>query len=117
MARFRPVLSTVLAAALGSVLLTSCSSDPTPTGVTIGWADKTHLAVRVSWKDSNAANRITIEGVVSASPSYVKYLAATDPNTWAIPTSAFPPDGNYRIAVSIGTSTGGITSKAALSTM
>jgi hypothetical protein len=117
MARFRPVLSTVLAAALGSVLLTSCSSDQTPTGVTIGWADNTHQAVRVSWTDSNAPNRITIEGVVSTSPSYVEYLAATDPNTWAIPTSAFPLDGNYKIAVSVGTSSGGITSKAALSAM
>lgn len=117
MAWFRPVLSTVLAATLMSVLLTSCSSDPTPTGVTIGWADKTHKAVQVSWKDSNAPNRISIEGVVSASPSYVKYLAATDPNTWAIPTSAFPPDGNYKVAVATGTSAGGITSKLALSPM
>jgi hypothetical protein len=115
MARFKPVLSTVLAAAFGAVLLTSCSSDPTPTGVTIGWADETHKAVGVSWKDSDAPNRISIQGVVSASPSYVKYLAATDPNTWAIPTTAFPPDGNYQIAVSIGTSNGGVTSKAALS--
>jgi hypothetical protein len=117
MARFRPVLSAVLAAALGSVLLTGCSSDRTPSGVTIGWADNTHQAVRVSWKDSNEPNRISIEGVVSTSPSYVKYLPAAEPNTWAIPTSAFPPDGNYKIAVSAGTSSGGVTSKAAQSAM
>jgi hypothetical protein len=55
--------------------------------------------------------------VVSAGPSYVKYLAANEPNTWAIPTSAFPPDGNYKVAIEIGTSSGGVTSKAAVSPM
>ncbi|TWD79838.1 hypothetical protein FB561_0904 [Kribbella amoyensis] len=99
------------------VTLTACSSDPTPTDVTIAWADKGRSAVQVSWKDNGAPNRISIEGVVSASPSYVKYVAASDPNTWAIPTSAFPPDGNYRIAVATGTSQGGVTSKPARSPM
>jgi hypothetical protein len=119
MPRFRPALSAVLSAALaavlGSALLTSCSSDPSPSAVTIGWADQTHHAVRVSWQDSNAPNRISIEGVVSASPSYVKYVAAQEPNTWAIPTSAFPPDGTYRIAVASGTPADGAKSKAAVS--
>jgi hypothetical protein len=111
------VLGVAFAVLLGASALTACSSDPTPSGVTIGWADKTHRAVQVSWKDSNAPNRISIEGVVSASPSFVKYLAATDPNTWAIPASAFPPDGNYKVAVAIGTSAGGISSKLARSPM
>jgi hypothetical protein len=102
---------------LAASTLTACSSDPVPTGVRIGWSDKTRTAVQVSWKDSNAPNRITIQGVVSTSPSYVKYLPAAEPNTWAIPTSAFPPDGNYKIAVEIGTSMGGVTSKPALSPM
>jgi hypothetical protein len=113
----RKVFAVASAVVLGASLLTACSSDPVPTGVTIGWSDKTRQAVQVSWKDSDAPNRITIQGVVSTSPSYVKYLAASEPNTWAIPTSAFPPDGNYKIAVEIGTSMGGITSKAALSPM
>lgn len=117
MVRFRPVLAVALVMSAGAGVLTACSSDPTPTGVTIGWADKTRQAVRISWKDSDQPNRISIEGVVSTSPSYVKYLTAGEPNTWAIPTSVFPQDGNYKIAVAIGTSVGGITSKAARSPM
>ncbi|WP_112248309.1 fibronectin type III domain-containing protein [Kribbella monticola] len=113
----RKVPAVAFALLLGASTLTACSSDPVPTGVTIGWADNTHQAVQVSWKDSDAPNRITIQGVVSTSPSYVKYLAASEPNTWAIPASAFPPDGNYKVAVEIGTSIGGVTSKAALSPM
>ncbi|QNE19297.1 fibronectin type III domain-containing protein [Kribbella qitaiheensis] len=113
----RKVFAVAFTALLGASLLTACSSDPVPTGVTIGWSDKTRTAVQVSWKDSDAPNRITIQGVVSTSPSYVKYLPATEPNTWAIPASAFPPDGNYKIAVEIGTSIGGVSSKAALSPM
>lgn len=115
MARRRPVLGVALATILGAGLLSACSSDPVPTGVTIGWADKSRQTVQVSWEDSDAPNRISIQGVVSTSPSYVKYLAAGEPNAWAIPTAAFPPDGNYKVAVEIGTSTGGVTSKAALS--
>ncbi|HEY0617334.1 MAG TPA: hypothetical protein VGD15_07090 [Kribbella sp.] len=117
MARWRTGVSVAAAAILGAGLLTACSSDPIPTGVTIGWADKARQAIQVSWKDSNAPNRISIQGVLSAGPSYVKYLAASEPNTWSIPTSAFPPDGNYKIAIEIGTSTAGVTSKAALSPM
>src|SRR4051812_41185103 len=109
------VVAVAFAVLLGAAALTACSSDPMPTGVTIGWSDKSRQAVQVSWKDSDAPNRITIQGVVSTSPSYVKYLPASEPNTWAIPTSAFPPDGNYKIAVEIGTSIGGVSSKAALS--
>jgi hypothetical protein len=113
----RRVVAVALALLAGGSALTACSSDPMPTGVSIGWSDKSHQAVQVSWKDSDAPNRITIQGVVSTSPSYVKYLPAGEPNTWAIPTSAFPPDGNYKIAVEIGTSIGGVSSKAALSPM
>lgn len=113
----RKVFAVAFAVLFGASALTACSSDPIPTGVTIGWSDKTRTAVQVSWKDSDAPNRVTIQGVVSTSPSYVKYLPATEPNTWAIPASAFPPDGNYKIAVEIGTSIGGVTSKAALSPM
>jgi hypothetical protein len=111
------VFAVALTVLVGASTLTACTSDPVPTGVTIGWADKTRQAVQVSWKDSDAPNRITIQGVVSTSPSYVKYLAASEPNSWAIPTSAFPPDGNYKIAVEIGTSVGGVTSKPTLSPM
>jgi hypothetical protein len=113
----RKVVAVAFAFLAGASTLTACSSDPVPTGVTIGWSDKSRQSVQVSWKDSDAPNRVTIQGVVSTSPSYVKYLPASEPNTWAIPTSAFPPDGNYKIAVEIGTSIGGVSSKAALSPM
>lgn len=115
MVGLRSVLSAALAAGVGASLLTACSSDPTPSKVTVGWADSSREAVRVSWEDSGTPNRITIEGVLSTSPSYVKYLAAGEPNTWAIPTSAFPPDGNYKVSVGVGTSTGPMTSKLASS--
>lgn len=117
MVRVRAVLAMALAVLCGATLLTACSSDPTPSGVTLAWASDSRQAVRVSWKDSNAPNRITIEGVLSTSPSYVKYLSDNAPNTWDIPSSEFPPDGNYRIAVAVGTSTGGVTSKPARSPM
>ena len=113
----RPSFAVFAALIVVGGTLTACSSDPIPTGVTIAWADKARSAVKVSWKDDNEPNRISIEGVVSSSPSYVKYLPATAPNSWAIPTSAFPPDGNYKIAVAIGTSQGGVTSKLARSPM
>ncbi|HET6298021.1 MAG TPA: hypothetical protein VFG33_31880 [Kribbella sp.] len=115
MVRVRLALASAVVLSAG--VLTACSSDPTPSAVTIGWADNTRQAVQVSWKDSNAPNRISIEGIVSSSPSYIKYLAAGEPNSWAIPTSAFPPDGNYKIALAVGTSQGGITSKLARSPM
>lgn len=102
-----------VATVLTSALLAGCSSDPTPSDVTLAWADAKHQAVKVSWKDSNAPNRISVAGVLTASPSYIKYLGADEPNTWAIPTSALPPDGNYRIAVAVGTSETGVSSKAA----
>jgi hypothetical protein len=111
----RRMLVAALAGLLGATALTACSSDPTPTGVTVAWSGDGRTAVEVSWKDENAPNRITIEGVLSTSPSYVKYLSAGEPNSWAIPTSAFPPDGTYRVAVAIGTSQGGVTSKLARS--
>lgn len=99
MVRVRLALASAVVLSAG--VLTACSSDPTPSAVTIGWADNTRQAVQVSWKDSNAPNRISIEGIVSSSPSYIKYLAAGEPNSWAIPTSAFPPDGNYKIALAV----------------
>jgi hypothetical protein len=116
MGRVRSPLAVVVAVLVAGTALTACSSDPVPTGVSVGW-DQTRSAVQVSWTDDNAPNRISIEGVVSSSPSYVKYVEAHEPNTWSIPTSAFPPDGNYRIAVAIGTSRGGVTSKPARSPM
>ncbi|NEA34486.1 fibronectin type III domain-containing protein [Streptomyces sp. SID13031] len=115
MVRLRNVLSAALAVGVGATLLTACSSDPTPSKVTVAWADSSRQAVQVSWHDSGAPNRITIEGVLSTNPSYVKYLAGDDPNTWAIPASAFPPDGNYKVSVGVGTSTGGMSSKLASS--
>ncbi|WP_460660687.1 hypothetical protein [Kribbella swartbergensis] len=109
------VSAVALAVLFCATALTACQSDPVPTDVAVGWAGDGRTAVQVTWKDDNAPNRITIEGVLSSSPSYVKYLAAGEPNSWAIPTSAFPPDGNYRVAVATGTSQGGVTSKLARS--
>jgi hypothetical protein len=109
------MLAAALALAFGAATLTACASDPTPTDVGVAWSGGGRTAVQVTWKDDNAPNRITIEGVLSASPSYVKYLGAGEPNSWAIPVSAFPPDGNYKVAVAIGTSQGGVTSKLARS--
>jgi hypothetical protein len=113
--RFRNVLSTALAVGIGASALTACSADPTPTKVTVAWADETRQAVQVSWHDENAPNRITIEGVLSSGPAYVKYLAENEPNTWTIPASTFPPDGNYKVSVGVGTSANGMTSKLASS--
>ena len=111
----RRTLAAALAVVCGTTALAACSSDPVPTDVGVAWAGDGRSAVEVSWTDDNAPNRITIEGVLSESPSYVKYIGAGEPNTWDIPTSAFPPDGNYRVAVAIGTSQGGVTSKLARS--
>ncbi|WP_433162895.1 hypothetical protein [Kribbella sp. CA-247076] len=114
----RRVLAVGLAALLGASALTACQSDPMPTDVGVAWAGESAGGgggVLVSWKDDGAPNRITIEGVLSSSPSYVKYVGAGEPNSWEIPTSAFPPDGNYRVAVATGTSQGGVTSKLARS--
>jgi len=117
MVTVRAVLSAVLATLCGATVLTACSSDPAPSEVTLAWASDSRQAVRITWKDSSAPNRITIEGVLSTSPSYVKYLPDDAPNTWDIPSSEFPPDGNYRVAVAVGTSSGGVTSKPARSPM
>ncbi|MBB5982602.1 hypothetical protein [Kribbella solani] len=108
MRRFLAVALVVLA---GSASLTACSSDPAPSDVAVAWAPNGRPAVVVTWQDGGQPNRITIEGVLSESPSYVKYIPVGDPNRWEIPTSAFPPDGNYKIAVATGTSQGGMTSK------
>ena len=102
----RRLLAVALAVVVGATTLTACASDPMPTDVQVGWAPAGRVAVVVTWKDTNAPNRITIEGVLSESPSYVKYIPAGDPNRWEIPTSAFPPDGNYKVAVATGTSQG-----------
>ena len=107
----RRVLAVALAVVAGATTLTACASDPAPTDVTVAWAPNGRAAVLVTWKDSGRPNRVTIEGVLSESPSYVKYIPAGDPNSWEIPTSAFPPDGNYKVAVATGTSQGGVTSK------
>lgn len=109
------LVAVALAVLVGASALTACQTDPVPTGVAVAWAGDGHTAVEVTWDDDNAPNRITIEGVLSTGPSYVKYLAAGEPNSWQIPTSVFPPDGNYRVAVAIGTSQGGVTSKLARS--
>jgi len=109
------MLAVALAVVVGATSLTACASDPAPSDVAVAWAPKGRAAVLVTWKDTNQPNRITIEGVLSESPSYVKYIPAGDPNHWEIPTSAFPPDGNYKVAVATGTSQGGVTSKLAKS--
>ncbi|MFI5690785.1 hypothetical protein ACIA58_03005 [Kribbella sp. NPDC051586] len=111
----RRVLAVALAVVVGATSLTACASDPAPTDVAVAWAPKGRAAVLVTWKDTSRPNRITIEGVLSESPSYVKYIPAGDANRWEIPTSAFPPDGNYKVAVATGTSQGGVTSKLAKS--
>jgi hypothetical protein len=111
----RRILAVALVVVVGATLLTACASDPEPRDVGVAWAPKGRAAVLVTWKDDNTPNRITIEGVLSESPSYVKYIPAGDPNSWEIPTSAFPPDGNYKVAVAAGTSQGGVTSKLARS--
>jgi hypothetical protein len=107
----RRVLAVALAVVAGAASLTACASDPPPTDVAVAWAPKGRAAVLVTWKDNGRPNRITIEGVLSESPSYVKYIPAGEPNRWEIPTSAFPADGNYKVAVATGTSQGGVTSK------
>lgn len=111
----RRLLAVALAMVVGTTSLTACASDPAPTDVAVAWAPKGRAAVLVTWKDTAQPNRITIEGVLSESPSYLKYVPAGDPNHWEIPTSAFPPDGNYKVAVATGTSQGGVTSKLAKS--
>ncbi|TDW17433.1 hypothetical protein [Kribbella kalugense] len=111
----RRVLSVALAVVVGATALTACASDPAPTDVAVAWAPKGRAAVLVTWKDTAQPNRITIEGVLSESPSYLKYIQAGEPNQWEIPTSAFPADGNYKVAVATGTSQGGVTSKLAKS--
>ncbi|MEU8221574.1 hypothetical protein [Kribbella sp. NPDC048915] len=111
MAGVRRVVAVASALAAGAAGLTACASDPAPTDVAVAWAPKGRPAVVVTWKDTGQPNRITIEGVLSESPSYVKYIPAGDPNRWEIPTAAFPPEGNYKIAVATGTSQGGVTSK------
>ncbi|TCC41139.1 hypothetical protein E0H92_05585 [Kribbella speibonae] len=115
MVGMRRVLAVALAVVAGAASLTACASDPAPTDVTVAWAPKGRAAVLVTWKDNGLPNRVTIEGVLSESPSYLKYIPAGEPNQWEIPTSAFPPDGNYKVAVGTGTSQGGVTSKLAKS--
>ncbi|GAA1135228.1 hypothetical protein GCM10009630_37520 [Kribbella jejuensis] len=110
----RRTVAGALAVLAGVTCLTACASDPAPTDVGVAWAPQGG-AVLVTWKDTGRPNRITIEGVLSESPSYVKYLPASEPNKWQIPTSEFPPDGNYKIVVETGTSQGGVTSKPAKS--
>ncbi|TCC37312.1 hypothetical protein E0H50_11725 [Kribbella sindirgiensis] len=115
MVGMRRVLAVALAVVAAAASLTACASDPAPTDVTVAWAPKGRAAVLVTWKDNGLPNRVTIEGVLSESPSYLKYIPAGEPNRWEIPTSAFPPDGNYKVAVGTGTSQGGVTSKLAKS--
>jgi hypothetical protein len=100
------------------VLAAGCTGDPTPSGVTVAWADRTYRTVRVTWQeDGDAPNKVAIEGVVTESPSFLRYTKVGEPNTVLIPASAFPVDGNYRVAVTVGTSAGGSTSKPGVSAM
>ena len=74
------MIGIVLAVVVGATALTACASDPMPTDVKVAWAPAGRSAVLVTWKDTNTPNRITIEGVLSESPSYVKYVVAGEPN-------------------------------------
>ncbi|MFK4082674.1 hypothetical protein ACI2LF_01080 [Kribbella sp. NPDC020789] len=111
----RGKLAAALVMVTGASLLTACTAGASPSAVAVAWAEGGKNSVRVTWKDDNAPNRITIEGVLSEGPSYVQYLPAGQPNSWDIPTSAFPPDGNYRVVVTNGTIKEGLTGKPAKS--
>ncbi|MFI5730151.1 hypothetical protein ACIA49_08540 [Kribbella sp. NPDC051587] len=111
----RRSFAVALVLATGASVLTACTGEPSPSDVAVAWSGAGKSSVRVTWKDGNAPNRITIEGVLSEGPSYVHYLPAEQDNSWDIPTSAFPPDGNYRVVVMNGTTKDGLTGKPAKS--
>lgn len=104
--------------ALTASLLAACTSEPAPTDVTVTWADPARKQVRVTWSEQGSQpNKITVEGVAAAPPEALQYLAADKPNQVLIPASLFPVNGTFRVAVSIGSTSGGITSKPGLSPM
>jgi len=115
----RPLVLPALAAIVGPMLMIpGCTLEPAPAAVTIGWSDSSRRGITVSWDESgDVPNKISIEGVVTASPAYLKYTKAGEPNTVTLPRSAFPVDGNYRIAVTHGTPAGGSVSRPGYSPM
>lgn len=115
----RPWVLPALAAIVVPVALAGCTmTAPSPTSVAVAWSDASRQGITVSWDEpTDVPNKIAIEGVVTASPSYLKYTKAGEPNTVTLPRSAFPVDGNYRIAVTHGTPTAGSSSKPGYSPM
>lgn len=113
----RRAVPVVLAATLAGSL-TACTSEPAPTDVAVAWADASHASVRVTWKESgDQPNKISVEGVAAAAPDIVQYIPAEAANTVLLRALDFPKDGTFRVSVVIGSLSGGITSKAALSPM
>jgi len=115
--RGRGAAVAVVVAVTGS-LLVACTSEPAPTDVRVSWADASLTNVKVTWSESGTQpNKISVEGVVVASPEATRYVGADQPNQALLPASDFPMNGNFRVAVSIGSTSGGITSKPGLSPM
>jgi hypothetical protein len=99
-------------------LLVACTSEPAPADVRVAWADASRKNVKVTWSESGTQpNKISVEGVVVASPEATRYVRADQPNEALIPASDFPMNGNFRVSVSIGSTQDGITSKPGLSPM
>jgi hypothetical protein len=104
--------------ALTAASLAACTSEPPPTGVTVAWADASRKQVKVTWSESGSQpNKITVQGVAAAPPDVVEYVPADGPDQVLIAASDFPMNGNFQVAVSIGSTAGGITSKPGLSPM
>ncbi len=98
--------------------LAACTSDPAPTDVIVAWADSTHQQIRVTWKDSGSQpNKVSVEGVASASPDIVQYLSSDAPNSALLQAQDFPKDGTFRVSVVVGSMSGGISSKTGQSPM
>lgn len=114
--RRSPVRRAWLTVGLSVAALTmaaGCSSDSAPAGVSVGWADPAHQAIRVTWTESGSyPNKIAIEGIARQSPSTQVYTRPEEPDSVLLPTSGFPLGGDYRIAVSVGAATGAATSPA-----
>ena len=108
----------VLTLTLAAASLTACTSEPAPTGVTVSWADATRKFVKVTWSESDSQpNKVTVVGVAAAPPDVVEYVRAEQPNQILIRATDFPLNGNFQVAVSVGSTSGGITSKPGLSPM
>ncbi|MFC0626947.1 hypothetical protein [Kribbella deserti] len=111
-------LPALVAIVVPVLCVAGCSTEPSPTSVTVAWSDASRRGITVSWAEpSDVPNKVSIEGVVTASPSYLKYTKAGEPNTVTLPRSAFPVDGNFRIAVTHGTPSSGSLSKPGHSPM